>query len=122
MNKRGSAAWGCTWPGRIHPYVRTTQRQKWVDKRYKRYSAWKNAFSLFLNTKGFPSELVKGRRYRLYISVFVSGKLNCDGDNIIKAVMDAAWKQDRQIKMIEYFVEEDSKSPEICDIVLEELE
>jgi hypothetical protein len=42
---------------RIVPYVRTTQRQKWVDPRYKRYAAWKEWARYKANLAGWPTAL-----------------------------------------------------------------
>lgn len=88
------------WNGPLVPYVRTTQRQKWVDKRYKRYQAWKTAFRACLNTQAFPSELERGKTYELSVNIFASGKVRYDLDNAVKAVMDSAWTQDRQVKVL----------------------
>lgn len=95
------------WNGPMVAYVRTTQRQKWVDKRYKRYQAWKEAFRACLNTQMFPSELDKGARYSLDIEISAKGKVRWDLDNACKAIQDAAWKQDHQIKVLKAVVLED---------------
>lgn len=95
------------WNGPLVPYVRTTQRQKWVDKRYKRYQKWKEAFRLCLNTQGFPIELVKGRRYEIEIEIYAEKKVKWDLDNAIKSCLDAAWSQDKGIKVIKAQVKED---------------
>ena len=92
--------------GPLVPYVRTTQRQKWVDKRYKRYQAWKDAFRLCLNTQGFPSELGP-RRYELNVEIYANKKVRYDLDNACKAVMDSAWSQDKQIKILKAEIKED---------------
>ena len=95
------------WNGPLVPYVRTTQRQKWLDKRYKRYQRWKDAFRLCLNTQAFPSELVPARRYELSIEIYADKKVRYDLDNAVKAVMDAAWSQDKQIKVLKAEIKED---------------
>lgn len=104
----------------MHPYVRTTQRQKWVDQRYKKYAAWKDAFRLALNTQDFPSALDKEKRYSIEIVVMSSGQLRCDADNQIKAILDAAFKQDRRVKIIRYEAEERAGFDE-ARILLEEV-
>jgi len=112
--------WFAVWGGEVHPYVRTTQRQKWVDQRYKKYAAWKDAFRASLNVQDFPSDLDKEKRYSIEIVVMASGKLRCDGDNQIKAILDGAFRQDRRIKSIKYEVEERAGFDE-ARICLEEM-
>ena len=92
--------------GPLVPYVRTTQRAKWVSKPYKRYQAWKSAFRLCLNTQGFPSEL-GAASYELEVEIYANKKVRYDLDNALKAVMDAAWSQDRQIKVVKASLKED---------------
>lgn len=88
------------WDGPVVPYVRTTQKSKWCSKAWKRYAAWKDTFRLFLNAKDFPADLDPKTEYELSIQIFASKKVRYDLDNAVKAVMDASWKQDKQIKGI----------------------
>jgi Holliday junction resolvase RusA-like endonuclease len=88
------------WDGPLVPYVRTTQKSKFYSKPWKRYAAWKDTFRLFLNTKSFPTELEADVEYEISIQIFASKKVKYDLDNACKAVMDAAWKQDKQVKGI----------------------
>ena len=82
--------------------VRTTQKQKWVDPRYKRYAAWKKAVRLIANVNGIPSHLDPKKSYRLDVLAYWKAKQRIDGDNLLKALMDSLWKQDRRITSIEY--------------------
>jgi Holliday junction resolvase RusA-like endonuclease len=95
------------WNGPLTPYVRTTQRQKWVDPRYKKYQAFKDTFRLCLNSQLFPIELDKKTRYEVDIEISAVGKVRYDLDNGIKSVLDAAWKQDKQVKCIKAVLNED---------------
>ncbi len=88
------------WPGPVHPYVRTTQRQKWCDPRYKKYQAFKTAFRLAGNCAGMPNVLDKGLSYRLICNLYTEGAARYDLDNALKGIMDALWAQDKQIKEV----------------------
>ena len=88
------------WPGKIHPYVRTTQRQKWVDPRYKKYQVFKSAFRAAGNCAGMPIVLDKDKAYRLICNLYTEGASRADLDNLVKGIMDALWEQDRMIKEI----------------------
>ena len=94
------------WNGPLVPYKRTTQRGCRFDKGYKRYQRWKDAFRLSLNTQAFPSELGPDR-YELEIEIFADKKVRYDLDNAVKAVMDSAWTQDKQIKVLKASIKED---------------
>lgn len=84
----------------IVPYVRTTQRQKHVDPRYGRYRRWKEYVRTVANTASVPAELNRDSAYGVEITVQWSGKARADLDNVVKGVIDALWKQDRQVKQI----------------------
>lgn len=105
--ERGMADEYAIWNGPLVPYVRTTQRQKYADPRYKKYHAWKEAFRLCLNTQMFPEVLDPKTRYSLDIEISAKGKVRWDLDNACKAIQDAAWKQDHQIKVLSARVLED---------------
>ena len=60
------------------PYVRTTQKMKFVDPRYKKYHQWKSAFRLWANTQGFPEELDLSRSYSIDITIWVRGRARGD--------------------------------------------
>jgi Holliday junction resolvase RusA-like endonuclease len=92
--------WNLTIPGPIMGAVRTTQRQKWCDPRYKVYQAYKERIRLMANLEGVPNELNKGAYYRLELQVFWAGAARADLDNVIKGVLDALFKQDRRVLSI----------------------
>jgi hypothetical protein len=92
--------WQFTFPD-IVPYVRTTQRQKFVDPRYQRYAEWKKSIRLVANTAGVPAELDKENIYGVQVIVKWKNKARADLDNAgIKNVLDALWPQDRSIVAI----------------------
>ena len=80
----------------IVPYVRTTQRQKRVDKAYRRYSGWKRYVRLTANTVGIPDELDNETKYIVFICVRWKAKARADIDNCLKGILDALWSQDRR--------------------------
>lgn len=92
--------WYMYFPGPVHPYVRTTQRQKWVDRRYKAYRAWKEAFRVVANAQGVPDQLDHHKKYYLGCDIHVRGKARYDLDNAIKAILDALFRQDAPIREI----------------------
>ena len=88
--------WTMTFPT-IQPYVRTTQKQKWVDPRYKKYQQWKAAFRLAANLSKFPCSLDPGGSYRLDVLCCWKGKARADLDNVCKAIQDSLVQNDRRI-------------------------
>jgi Holliday junction resolvase RusA-like endonuclease len=82
----------------IQTYVRTTQRQKWVDARYKRYQKAKAVFRAIADTAHIPADL--SRAASVEISVFWKARPRGDLDNVVKFVLDALWKQDRKVTEI----------------------
>ena len=94
------------WPGIPVPYVRTTQRQKWVDPQYKRYMAFKKAFRVVADSGRIPSSLDPQKKYGIAIVIYTKRKLRGDLDNYVKSILDSLWEQDRQIKQIDVRVKE----------------
>jgi len=88
--------------GPLQGYVRTTQRQKWVDPRYKRYVDWKRAVRLFANLAGIPESLPADSRAVLSIAVTWKRKARLDGDNFLKGILDSLWSQDRRVMELHY--------------------
>lgn len=88
--------------------VRTTQRQKFVDPRYKVYQAWKSAFRYHANLELIPKILRADSRYTVEIDMKWRKRARSDGDNLIKAVLDALWKQDRRVLDIRFHAEENT--------------
>ena len=89
--------WEFRVPGPIQGYVRTTQRQKWVDPRYKRYQSWKQTIRSIANVACVPEILCRSCRYQISVMVSWRGRPRCDADNVLKGLLDALWRQDRQI-------------------------
>jgi len=92
--------WFLDWPAPLHPYVRTTQRQKFCDPRYKKYQSFKGVFRAAGNCAGIPNSLDKDKRYRIIFNTYCEGKSRADLDNLVKGVLDALFEQDNQIKEI----------------------
>lgn len=88
--------------GPLQAYVRTTQRQKWIDPRYKRYVEWKKAVRLLANLTGIPEELPRDSRAILSVSVMWKNRARLDGDNFIKGILDSLWPQDRRVLELHY--------------------
>lgn len=97
----------------IVPYVRTTQRQKWCDPRYKRYASWKGNVRDVADRAMVPDTLSGNQHYVIGVTVFWKKKARADLDNCVKGVMDACWSQDRRVKMIQASYEENYGSDSI---------
>lgn len=95
--------------------VRTTQRQKWVDERAKRYITYKQQIALFIKQQikttsekpieatvtfymPIPNSWSQKKKERMNGSVHISKP---DVDNLIKGVFDSlnkiVWKDDNQV-------------------------
>lgn len=107
------------WDGPVVPCVRTTSRQKFVDKKYQKYDRFKKAFRLWANTQGFPDDLDLNKSYRMDITFWVMGKSRYDLDNAEKSILDALFKQDRRVLSISARIIERSDK-EAAEIFLEE--
>ncbi len=98
-------------PGRAKPCVRTTQKQKWVDKNYKEYEVYKsrikeNALGAMLQERVSQITDPVG----ITASVFIKGKNRGDIDNYCKSILDGIQatkrnpqgliKNDRQVESI----------------------
>jgi Holliday junction resolvase RusA-like endonuclease len=96
--------------GPLQPYVRTTQRQKWVDLRYRRYVEWKKAVRLIANLSGLPETLPPDSRAVVSVAVMWKRRARMDGDNFIKGILDSLWKQDRRVLELHYTAFEGAKA------------
>jgi len=97
--------------------VRTTQRQKLVDPRAKRYEAYKRRVRLVANLAGVPDEIGKDERAVVEIEVCWEKLPKCDLDNAVKGLLDALWKQDRRVKEIHAIALEDCET-DIADVTV----
>ena len=77
--------------------VRTTQRQKWVDPRYKKYQAFKERVRLIANAAGVPDEIPKDGSASVFIRIHWEKRARADCDNVGKSFLDALWKNDRRV-------------------------
>ena len=92
--------WKGSVEGPLCGYTRTTQRQKFVDPRAKRYDAWKKMVAWEARHHGFPVELDVCLAYEFRVIVRWRFKARIDLDNIIKGLLDGIWPQDRGILSI----------------------
>lgn len=77
--------------------VRTTQRAKFCDPRYKRYAQYKTLVRAIANQAGVPDDLDPKKRYTLWLTAYWQKKATADLDNVLKAVLDGLFKQDRRV-------------------------
>jgi hypothetical protein len=77
------SAWTFEINEQLQGYVRTTQRAKWVDPRYKRYLGWKGLVRLLATVAGVPEELPRDCRAVVSASVTWNRKARLDGDNFL---------------------------------------
>lgn len=80
--------------------VRTTQRAKFCDPRYKRYAQYKTLVRAIANQAGVPDDLDPKKRYRLDLVIYWTKKARADLDNILKSIQDGLFRQDRRILSI----------------------
>lgn len=85
------------WEGPMVPYVRTTQKQKWCDERWKKYAAFKAEFRLVADVQNFPSDLDASLDYSILIHIWFTGSRRADVDNLGKSLLDSAFQQDKRI-------------------------
>lgn len=92
------------------PYKRTTQKQKWVDKGYKKYIEWKTMLGdeFIKQNPTAPFEiyeikkvkhlrpLLKGKKFVSVIATY-KNKAHGDTDNIAKGVNDSLFKDDKLV-------------------------
>ncbi len=72
-------------PGRPVPYVRMTQRGKYVKSRAKKYLEYKNSISWIAKTK---IKTPISASIFISVKVFINGKKQGDADNYLKTAMD----------------------------------
>lgn len=84
----------------VQPYVRTTQRAKFCDPRYRKYRAWKEVVRAKANLAHVPPTLRSDRTYSVHIDVYFKGKRRSDIDNHLKSCLDALWKDDKRVTRV----------------------
>jgi len=92
------------------PYKRTTQKQKWVDKDYKRYQAYRaEIYAAFVKKTGkLPHQtLTPKTKYYVSVMAYYKDKTHADTDNIAKAVNDAIFQKPLSDKYIAGFYDYD---------------
>jgi len=97
--------------GQPVPYTRTTQKQKWVDKRWQKYIDYrakiqvaffksvethpmKKYFATSMVTKNKPLDTKETKIY-VSIKMFFANRQHGDPDNIMKGILDALFVSDK---------------------------
>lgn len=86
--------------------VRTTQKQKFIDPRYAKYSQYKNRVRFLGNAAGIPPEIHSDQSIGIFILATWKNAQRIDADNVIKGILDALWSNDRRVVNITYRGEE----------------
>jgi len=116
--------------GKIKPYVRMTQRGKFVKKDAQEYLAWKDkaGYQLKQQAQAVTNPaldmlplFVRGIPLSVYIYLLVDGGLHyCDIDNCAKAILDAAqgiiFEDDRWVDVLIIERVTDDKHEAIVDV------
>ena len=97
--------------------VRTTQRQKRFAP-YRRYAQWKCGVRLRANVAGIPPTLKKSNVAGVGIEASWERVQRIDADNVIKAVLDSLWAQDRRVLDIRYHAVENTGGEEAVVTVM----
>ena len=100
--------------------VRTTHRAKFCDPRYKRYAQYKTLVRAIANQAGVPDDLDPKKRYSLALFVYWKKKARADLDNVLKAVLDGLFKQDRRVLSYSCHATENAGLDEAQVTVIEE--
>lgn len=105
--------------GPIMAYYRTRNRgSKFGNPRAKRYDEYKRLVRLIANTAGVPQELLEN--HRASVSVWITWRLKAraDTDSILKAIIDALWRQDRRVHEVYAVAMDQTKMPERASVVV----
>ncbi len=102
------------------PYKRTTQKQKFIDKSYKRYSQWKSYINtLFRQEFGiYPRNYFrKNKKYYMDIKIYFKNYAHGDSDNVFKGVADSLFAHPLNDKSIagsfDFFYDKDNPRIEV---------
>ena len=103
------------------PYKRTTQKQKFVDKEYKKYQEYKNLIitEFIKKYKCFPHKLLKNKtKYYVNVTAYYKDFTHGDTDNIAKGVNDALFSKPLSDKYVagsyDYFYDKENPRLEIA--------
>lgn len=107
------------------PYKRTTQKQKFVDKEYKKYQEYKSLIvAEFIKETGKQPHMILEPKAKYYVDVvaYYKDKTHGDTDNIAKGVNDAIFARPLSDKYIagtyDYYY--DAENPRLCVRIREE--
>tara|TARA_R110001606_G_scaffold2504_5_gene10987 strand:- start:4356 stop:4727 length:372 start_codon:yes stop_codon:yes gene_type:complete len=100
------------------PYKRTTQRQKFVDKEYKKYVVWKNKVvaKFILEFTKYPHNLLeKDKKYYVDVVAYYKDKKHADTDNVAKGINDAIFQKPLNDKYVagSYDFSYDKENPRV---------
>jgi len=85
------------------PYKRTTQKQKWTDREYKKYQIYKSLIiAEFVKETGkFPYQILsKNTKYHVGVLATYKDKRHGDTDNVAKGVNDAIFSKPLSDKFV----------------------
>jgi hypothetical protein len=92
------------------PYKRTTQKQKWVDKEYRRYQTYKDEiYAEFIKATGkLPHQIFQDKtKYYVNVMAYYKDKTHADTDNVAKGVNDAIFQKPLSDKYVAGFYDYD---------------
>jgi Holliday junction resolvase RusA-like endonuclease len=111
-DERGMETWTFVLEEPVMGAVRMTKGGKfyWPKKDpnhpVARYLRYKERVRCVANLAGVPDTLPKGTRITVSIATDWKQSQRADGDNVIKGVLDALWKNDRRVTDLHYTAEE----------------
>ena len=76
------------------------------------YKAFKERVRLLANLAGVPSELESDAKAKIIVIIHWKRKPRIDGENVMKALVDAIWTQDRRVFDGRYVVHENTGETE----------
>ena len=100
------------------PYKRTTQKQKFKDTDYQRYTVWKQVIlAEFIKAFGkYPHAIFeKNKKYYVDVKAFYKDRNHADTDNVAKGVNDAIFQKPLSDKYVagSYDFDYDKENPRV---------
>lgn len=86
--------------------VRTTQRGKFTSPRYAAYATFKKLVALKAAEACCPRALGDDDNMSVSVAVNWKRRQRIDLDNLVKAVLDSLWRQDRRVTRISCYSRE----------------